>query len=150
VLPLTDYPERFHRLDRVWVSGERTARSVQSVREHGRFFLVKLEGIAGEADAARLRGRRLELPERKLVVLPPGHFYLWQIVGLEARTPNGERLGVVTEVLTRPANDVYVVGLDRGGELLVPATREAVAAIDVEAGVLVVNPLPGLGVEAEL
>lgn len=145
MLPVTDFPDRFLNLDSVYLSGETTAREVQRVRRHGRFFLLKLEGVKSQLEASRLRGTRLELPPDRLVPLPEGHYYLWQIVGLRARSTGGEDLGVVTEVLSRPANDVYVVKTQDGGELLVPAIREAVVSIDVNQGIMVVRLLPGMG-----
>jgi 16S rRNA processing protein RimM len=49
----------------------------------------------------------------------------------------------VAEILSTPSNDVYVV---RGGprELLLPAIEDVVKEVDLEAGQLVVEPLPEL------
>jgi 16S rRNA processing protein RimM len=50
----------------------------------------------------------------------------------------GAPLGEVTDILDKPANDVYVVG--RGDrELLVPAVSGVVVSIDLEAGRMVVD-----------
>jgi len=144
VLPVTDFPERFLDLSSVYLSGEAEMRVVQGVRRHGRFFLLKLQGVRNEAEAAMLRGRRLELPPDRLVPLPPGHYYLWQIVGLNVLSIAGQKLGVVKEVLSRPAHDVYVVEKPEGGEILVPATRQAVVAIDIGQGHMIVKLLPGM------
>lgn len=144
VLPVTDFPDRFFELTSVYLSGEAAARAVQRVRRHGKFFLLKLAGIKDEAEAAGLRGRRLELPPDRLVPLPAGHYYLWQIVGLRALSTGGRELGVVKEVLSRPAHDVYVVEKPGGGELLVPATRQVVVAIDLDQGQMTVKLLPGM------
>jgi 16S rRNA processing protein RimM len=64
-------------------------------------------------------------------------------VGLAARTAEGEDLGTVTEVLQTGSNDVYVVQGPRG-EVLLPATREVIKKIDLDARTLVVQLLPGL------
>ena len=58
------------------------------------------------------------------------------------RTIDGEELGEVTEILVTGANDVYVVKGDRG-EILLPARVEVIKGIDVEAGVMTVERLPG-------
>jgi 16S rRNA processing protein RimM len=65
-------------------------------------------------------------------------FYVFDLVGCEVMSA-GARIGVVRDVLDRPANDVLVV--DRGGEeLLVPFIREAVPSVDVEARRIEVDP----------
>jgi len=75
--------------------------------------------------------------------LEEGEYYCHQIEGLHAVTTEGERLGRVTEVLATGANDVYVV---RGsqGELLLPAVKDVILRVDLEAGVLVVRLPEGL------
>lgn len=144
VLPVTDFPDRFFDLGSVYLSGEAVPRAVGRVRRHGKFFLLKLEGINDGTEAAGLRGRRLELPPDRLVTLPPGHYYLWQIVGLRVLSDNGRELGVVKEVLSRPAHDVYVVEKPGGGELLVPAMRQVVVDVDLVRGLLMVKLVPGM------
>jgi 16S rRNA processing protein RimM len=65
------------------------------------------------------------------------------IVGLTVEAEDGRRLGQIQEVLRTGANDVYVVAGPLG-ELLIPAIADVVQSIDLEAGRVVVRPLPGL------
>jgi 16S rRNA processing protein RimM len=59
------------------------------------------------------------------------------------RTIDGEELGEVTEILVTGANDVYMVKSECG-EILLPARVEVIKGIDVEAGIVTVELLPGL------
>jgi 16S rRNA processing protein RimM len=72
-----------------------------------------------------------------------GEFYAREVIGLKVRTIEGEALGEVTEILVTGANDVYVVKGERG-ETLLPARVEVIKGIDVEAGTMTVELLPGL------
>ena len=144
VAPLTDFPERFYELEQVHLGDENRPRLVQSVRKHDRFFLVKLEGIKSEEEAQRLGGTYFSLPRHLLVDLPEGHFYLWEIEGLKVFGTCGQYLGVVEEVLSRPANDVYLVRSEDGRELLIPALRDVVVEVDVKEGRMVVARGPSL------
>jgi len=65
--------------------------------------------------------------------LAEGAFYHHQLVGLEVLTASGRRVGTLTNVLERPANDVWVVSAEDGAEHLLPATRDAVVKVDLEA-----------------
>ncbi len=47
-------------------------------------------------------------------------------------------------MLTSAANDVYAVKDGSGKEYLIPAIRDCIRDVDVEAGVMTVHLLPGL------
>ncbi|HEV2358449.1 MAG TPA: ribosome maturation factor RimM [bacterium] len=142
VLPVTDFPERLPRLRRVAVVQGGAARmlAVESAEPAGRFVAMKLAGIDTVEEAAALRGATIEIPAAEAAPLPPGEFYVFQIVGLRARTPGGEVLGEVVDVLRTGSNDVYVIRTSGGGEVLVPAVEGVIEAVDLAAGELVVRP----------
>lgn len=53
-------------------------------------------------------------------------------------------IGILTDVLETGANDVYVINLNDGRELLLPAIKQCVLAVDVDAGWIKVHILEGL------
>lgn len=141
VEPLTDFPERFRRGARFLVDErEYTCSSVMSAPRN---LVLKLDGVDSPEAAEALRGALLEVPTADAPALPEGTYYHYQLIGLEVRTAEGEELGRVAEVLTTGGTDVYVVHGPLG-EVLLPATSEVVASIDLEAGRMTVTPLPGL------
>jgi 16S rRNA processing protein RimM len=143
--PLTDFPERLRRYRRLALAlpdGSRREVRVQRVRPHKNLWLLKLRDVNTPEEAEALRGAQAIVPAELAEPLPEGHFYLHDVIGLRAVTPEGEELGTVTDVLRNPANDVYVVG-----SLLIPAVKEIVARIDPEQGVLVVRSKEALAVE---
>jgi 16S rRNA processing protein RimM len=99
--------------------------------------VVKLRGIDSRTMAELFRGRYLELPDEAGRSLEAGRFYHHQVVGLAAVTKSGERLGVITEVLERPANDVWVIH-EGSVEHLIPATKDAVLEVDLGHGRVVI------------
>lgn len=147
VLPLTDFPDRFHGLRRVFsrVGEERTERRVEWVKRHPRgLILLKFDGINDRNAAEALRGVELQVPREEAAPLPEGAFYVFDLVGSEVQLPSGERIGELFDVLTTAANDVYVVRREDGKEVLIPAVRHVVKAIDTEARRIVVDPIPGM------
>jgi 16S rRNA processing protein RimM len=135
VTPLTDFADRFDAGSALLLDG--TERRVEWSRPGQPGLVVKLRGIDNRAIAELFRGRYLEVPEAAVRPLAEGRFYHHQVVGLTVVTSSGKPLGKVAEVLERPANDVWV---SREGvvEHLIPATRDAVVEVDVEAGRVVV------------
>lgn len=142
VLPITDFPERLLRLREVALvhGGRVRAVAVESAEASGRFVVMKLAGVDTPDAAASLRGATIEVPAAEAVPLPPGQFYVFQIVGLRARTPAGDSLGEVVDVLRTGSNDVYVVRAPGGAEALYPAVEGVIESIDLEAGEVVVRP----------
>jgi 16S rRNA processing protein RimM len=77
------------------------------------------------------------VPDEEERPLEEGHFYHRQVVGLEVFTASGTRAGIIDEVLERPANDVWV-SREGAVERLIPATRDAIVSVDLEAKRVVV------------
>lgn len=170
---LTEFPDRFNKLEAVIIappnyvadtapspkpqpaasitqtSGFRAPKTaswinIESVRSHKGQALIKFEGVDNPESAELLRNYWVMVPLEQAHKLPRGAYYLYQLIGLEVYTTEGEHLGKLEEVLTTTANDVYVV---RGpgvtgptNELLVPAVKKVVKLIDVEDGRVVIVP----------
>lgn len=135
VLPLTDNPDRYAAGAELWLDG--APRRVEWVRPGPVELIVKLAGLEDRESAAALLSRYLEVPEEQAAGLPEGAWYHHQLLGLRVRSESGAELGEIADVLERPANDVWIVR-GAGRELLVPATKDAVLAVDLAARSVVV------------
>ncbi len=140
----TDFPERFEQLDSIYVrprgrQGRLMAISSQRIRPDKGQVLLRLEGIQDRDSAEALRGAGLWISEDQLVPLDDGSYYEFQIIGLMAKTTDGQVLGEVSEIIHTGANDVYVTAC-----CLIPAIAEVVKEIDIERGELLVEPVAGL------
>ncbi|HHY36997.1 MAG TPA: 16S rRNA processing protein RimM [Firmicutes bacterium] len=148
ILPLTDFPERFRQLKKVYLSGKGMEAprlcTVTGVKYHKKFVILKLAGVENRDEAEKLRNCYLKIEPAELMPLPPGHYYHFQIVGLKVETMEEEALGEVVEILTPGGNDVYVVQDREGNEVLIPAIKEVVREIDLERGLMRVELLEGL------
>ncbi|NTU64925.1 MAG: 16S rRNA processing protein RimM [Chloroflexi bacterium] len=142
IAPFTDRPEDFAQYRSVLVGAQRQRYEVKSFRPHQGNWLLHLVGVESRSAAEALHGQEIliEVSQRPR---QEGEFFAREVIGLKVRTINGEELGEVTEILVTGANDVYVVKGDRG-EILLPARVEVIKGIDVEAGVMTVELLPGL------
>jgi len=146
---LTDDPQRFGLLERVLVGpddGEPVPYTLEGYRMHQKRVLLKLAGVDTREQAATLRGQLVQVPIDEAMPLEEGEYYEHQIVGLEAWTAGGERLGTIAEILYGPSNDVYVVQDTprTRKEILIPALSGVVLAVDLEAGRMTVELPPGL------
>jgi len=143
VQPWCDSPEFLCQFKTLYVDSTHWPVKVERARPNKNMVILKLEGVTDMNGALAMRNAILHI-DRKDVVLPEGSFFLADIEGLEARdAQTGEVLGKVAEILTLPANNVYVI---RGGarELMIPAVPAFVAETNVEEGYIRVNMMEGL------
>lgn len=138
---LSDFAERFAPGQTLLV--KQRPFTVESSQEHRGHLLLKLRGIDSPEAAAEFNSTYLEIPESAVFPLPPGQYYRFQIIGLQAWTISGELLGTVEDVLPTGSNDVYIVKGKRG-ELLIPATEDVIKEVDLTKGRLVIEPIAGL------
>ena len=125
--------------------GERTLElTLSSVRSGpGGGVLVAFEGVDSPEAARMLTGSTLVLDESEMPPPENGTVYWYQLLGLEVRTEAGEVLGTIRDIFETGANDIYVVDGPRG-ELLIPSTPEVLVARNLDEGVVVIRPIPGL------
>ena len=142
IQPFTDRPADLARFERVFIGPQPREYVVEKFRPHQGNWLLKLSGVDTRSAADELRGLLIVIP-REEHALETDEYYADQVLGLQVKTIEGAALGVVTEILATGANDVYVVKGDRG-EVLLPARPEVIRSIDPEAGVMIVELLPGL------
>lgn len=129
------------------VSDEAGRRNMQlTVEEVSKAMVTaQIPGIEDRTAAEALKGCRLYV-DRGLLP-PPGEdeFYHCDLIGLSAVLTDGNRLGPVCAVHNFGAGDVLEIDLagDKG-TVMVPFTREVVPVIDFKAGVVKIEPPPGL------
>ena len=144
--PLTDFPERFTGLLRVYLvspRGKELACEVRSVRYAGGTPYLLLSGYDSPEDAKALNGWFIKVPEAEVMPLPEGSYYWFELIGMEVLSESGEKLGTIVEVFETGSNDVYV--MKRGGkEVYIPATKEIVKQVDRKAKRMVIHLMDGL------
>lgn len=140
---LTDFPDRFSSLKTVCL-GEALERVVlEGHRPSNKRLLLKLGGYEGREQAATLRGKLIYVPLEEAMPLEEDEYYLYQVLGLQVWTTEGEFLGRVDEVLSTGCNDVYLVS-DGDQEVLIPAISSVVKEVDLDGGRLIVRLMEGL------
>lgn len=112
-------------------------------RPHGNGYVVDVEGVTDRNAAEDLAGSELFIDAGNIDVDLPQKKLPFQVIGAAVRTPEGTRLGEVTDVIFSPAHDVYEV---RGTKrtFMVPAVPEFVMSIDADKREITIRTIPGL------
>lgn len=122
-------------------TGERL--TVASARWHSGQLLVAFDGITDRTAASGLTGSWLSVDSSQLPDTgDPDEFRDHELIGLNVRTSGGEPVGVVTDVL-HYGQDLLVVRRTEG-EFMVPFVKQIVPEVDIGAGLVVIDPPPGL------
>ena len=141
VQSLTDVSDRFERLTRVTLvapSGQTISAAVTGVRGGPDSYIVGLDAFSTPEEASVYRGAFVQIPQEESPALPEGWYYEYELAGMSVTDESGRELGVLEEVLETPGNHVFVVRRD-GKEILIPATKEMVIAVDVKQRSMVVR-----------
>jgi 16S rRNA processing protein RimM len=111
------------------------AFEIVSLRANSKGFAARVKGIDTREQAEALARVALYLP-RAALPPPAGNedYYVADLIGLQALTPNSETLGAIVAVQNFGAGDLLEVRLV-GGErtILVPFTRAVVPGVDLMA-----------------
>lgn len=144
ILPWADSPDFLLNFDTYYIKG--TPRRVLSARVHKTCVLAKLEGVETPEQASLLRKQVVSI-DRTEVSLPEGSVFIADLLGCKALDEDGQELGTIRDVLTMPANDVYVV---KGAkQYMIPAVKEFVREINVAEGYVRVHVIEGMATDAD-
>lgn len=118
--------------------------TVVAVRRRSGELIVRFKGVQDRDAAEELRGTWLSVDSATLAPLDdPDEFRDHELIGLSVRTADGTPVGVVADVLHH-GQDLLAVRPASGAEILVPFVKAIVPEVDLAAGVLVIDPPPGL------
>ena len=131
--------ELLEGLDTVWVGG--VARRVVRARNTHRGWLVQFEAVATRNDAEALRGQLVEV-DRSALALDDDEILVDDLVGCQVRRADGTPWGTITAV-EEGIQDRLVIH-DGDVERQLPLVDEFITDIDLEAGVVTVDPTDGL------
>ena len=145
VFPTTDDAQRFKTLKKVILDGrEPLELSIEQVKFFKNMVILKFKGYDNINDVETWRQRDLLITRDQAVELKEDEYFITDLIGLTVVNEEEVVLGRVKDVLETGANDVYVVELTGGKELLLPAIKDCILNVDLEGGRMKVHVLDGL------
>lgn len=151
VEPRTDEPdERFAPGAVLSVDGPVSTLVVDRTHWHSGRLLVSFRGVDDRDAAEALRGLLLHV-ERGVDESPddPDEYYDSALVDCGVQLPDGTAVGVVTDVVHLPGQDLLAIRTPDDRDVLVPFVSVMVPVVDVPGRRIVIDPPPGLLDEAD-
>lgn len=138
IMPLTDRPEQFLNLSYLLLEDGRQL-TVKAARFHKRMVLVSTKEITTMNDSELLRDKKILIRAEDLPPLEEGRFYVADLIGLPVFDEEGKQLGTFKDSITTGSNDVYIVAVPGGKDLLIPALKIYVREINLQEKRIVVK-----------
>ena len=147
VVPLTDFPDRFERMDflDLYLDGLFARRlCVTRVRYKSRGELIVESDVSDRNEAEKLVGALIRIDPEDRVPLPEGSFWVDDLVGLSVLDGDGNVLGVVEDLIPTGGNEVYAIRDESGKLHYIPAVEEFIKEINLPLRSIFVDLIEGL------
>ena len=143
---LTDFPERFENLERVFAvkaNGETLELELEKFWFQKGRVVLKFKDFDSIEAAETLKNSEICIPESEAVELEEDEYFDWELEECEVQTLEGENLGKVREVLRTGGTEVLVVQ-GNGRDYLIPFAEAICTEIDVENKLIKIDAPEGL------
>ena len=146
VFPTTDNVKRFKKnMEIILDTGKENINlTVESVKFFKQFVILKFKGIDNINDIEKYKTKSLYVTRENAVRLRKDEYFIADLLGVDVWEDNGDKLGILKDVIETGANDVYVITLEDGKELLIPAIKECILDVDIENRKMTVHVMDGL------
>jgi len=123
-----------------WIGkdGDWREARIAETAQNGARLVARLEGCDSAESAAAYRGLDVAVPRDSLPPTGENEFYQADLIGLEVRNMDDERLGTVAALFSNGAHELMRVAGDEG-ERLVPFIDQVVREVDIGAGRILVD-----------
>ena len=146
VFPTTDDMMRFKKLKEIVLDTGKEMKTleIQGVKFFKNMVILKFKGIDNINDVEQYKTKSLYVTRKNAVKLKKDEYFIADLIGLSVYSDDESIKGQLKDVMETGANDVYVIELEDGRELLLPAIKECVLSVDMEAGMMKIHVLEGL------
>ncbi len=146
VFPTTDDASRFRDLKHVLLDTGKDTLSleIENVKFFKQFVILKFKGYDNINDVERYKRCPLLVERSDAVPLDEDEYFITDMIGMQVVTDQGEDFGVLKDVLTTGANDVYMIDHPSAGEGLVRAIKECILEVDIPGRRMKLHVMDGL------
>ena len=144
VYPYTDDINRFDELEYFYIDKNLNIELIeQPVIDKGNMVIMKIKDIDSIELAEKLKTKNMYIGREQGRELDEGEFFVSDLIGLDVFTVDGEKVGVLKDVLQHAINDVYVVSSGEK-EYLIPSIEKFVPTIDLDQNKMIIDPIKGM------
>ena len=117
---------------------------IEQVKFFKQFVILKFKGIDDIEDVQKYKGKDLLVTRENAVELKKDEYFIADLIGVSVISDDNSLRGILKDVIQTGANDVYVIDLEDGRQLLLPAIKECVLMVDLDENIMKIHVLDGL------
>ena len=146
---LTDFPERFENLEKVFAVGE-NGKTIELEIEKFWFqkerIILKFKDFDSIEAAETLRNFEICVPESEAVELEEEEFFDWELQECFVETIEGRKIGKVREIMRTGGAEILVVedAEDAKKDYLIPFAEAICTEVDIENRLIKIDAPEGL------
>ncbi|MGX7051845.1 ribosome maturation factor RimM [Leuconostoc palmae] len=147
IMAITDFAEdRFKKGKELQIETKQgfVPVKVQSSRLHKNMWLVLFEGVTNINDIEKYKTDDVYVYGEQREALNDGEYYYDEIIDSRVVDLAQNEIGVVSEIMTTGANDVWIVKRPNQSDALIPMIDDVVKNVDVDHKVITIDALEGL------
>lgn len=146
VVPFTDDINRFKDLKNIYINfkNELIECTIQEVKFIKNLVMLKLEDIDDINDAEKYKGCYLKINRKDAKKLDKNTYFIADLIGLDVYDMQNNKIGILDDIFPTGSNDVYVVNLEDGKQILLPAISKVIKEINVEQRKIIVDISQGV------
>ena len=141
VFPTTDDNKRFKKLKDCYIEYKDELMLVKACgcKFFKNMVILKFEDFDNMNDVEKFRKCRILVDRENAVSLEEDEYFVADLIGISVVDENDNAIGVLSDVIETGANDVYVVNNEQDEEILIPAIKDCILAVDINARVMRVH-----------
>lgn len=137
IAPTTDFLQRFEPGRVIYLNDQPV--TIKRLMAHKTQVRIETKEILDRNTAETFKWAKVSVPADETPELEEDEFFSADLIGLKVVDESGRVLGAVDDVFSSPAHDILQIG-----SAMVPAVMEFVKEVDLENGVIIVMPIPGM------
>ena len=138
--PWADSPEFLTGFEYLYIDDSPV--KVLSAKVHKGCVIATLEGVDNIDAAIRMKNKVLKV-KKDDIHLDDGRYLIADLIGIKViDAETGEEIGILSDVLSLPSNNVYIIKGER--EILVPAVEEFIVETNIRDGYVKLRLIDGL------
>lgn len=144
IYPFTDDLYKFEDFEYLLIEGEGEKKfEVESSRVHKNMVLLKFKAFNDINEIIRFKEKNIYIYRDDADDDGEGH-YIVDLIGCAILDENGNKVGILEDVLQNTAQDLYVIKQTGGKVFYLPVVDEFVKHIDIDKKEIVVHIIEGL------
>lgn len=146
LFPTTDDVSRFKKGVPLFIDTgkEEIPVTVEQVKYFKNMVILKFKEYSNINDIEKYKGHDILVSREYAVELADDEYFICDAIGNDVVDEDGNKLGVLKEVMQTGANDVFIIQLNNGKEVLFPVIPDCVKDVDTANKKITVHVMKGL------